>query len=73
MDTLVYKEISPSQPAGGNTWSPTEEGSLSALACLLQAHLTVDESVRGILEVLLKLSTEDSGAFFNWKGQKLPW
>ncbi|KAJ6666006.1 hypothetical protein lerEdw1_000910 [Lerista edwardsae] len=38
-----------------------------------EAHLTVDESVRGILDVLLKLSTEHSGAFLDWKGQKLPW
>ncbi|KAM6430325.1 C-signal-like isoform 1-T1 [Liasis olivaceus] len=38
-----------------------------------QADLTVEESVQGILQVFSKLSHEHSGAFVNWKGQKIPW
>ncbi|XP_053126716.1 C-factor-like isoform X3 [Hemicordylus capensis] len=38
-----------------------------------EADVTVDESVRGILSVLSTLSNEHSGAFFDWKGKKLPW
>ncbi|XP_061450281.1 C-signal-like [Rhineura floridana] len=38
-----------------------------------EAHLTVDESVQGILHVLSNLGDEYSGAFVDWKGKKLPW
>ncbi|KAM6430328.1 uncharacterized protein PHA67_002358 isoform 4-T4 [Liasis olivaceus] len=38
-----------------------------------KADLTVEESVQGILQVFSKLSHEHSGAFVNWKGQKIPW
>ncbi|XP_054856518.1 C-factor-like isoform X2 [Eublepharis macularius] len=47
-------------------WVKTEMGGQ-------EADLTVDESVRGILDVLSKLSDEHNGAFISWKGNKMPW
>ncbi len=34
---------------------------------------TVDRTVQQLLAVIDKLSVQDSGEFFNWDGQKLPW
>ncbi|XP_078083642.1 C-signal-like [Mustelus asterias] len=38
-----------------------------------KAPLTKEESVRGILKVLLTLSEKDNGSFLDWRGQRLPW
>jgi hypothetical protein len=34
---------------------------------------SVERTVDQLLEVIDKLSIQDSGEFFNWDGQKLPW
>ncbi|OXB58475.1 hypothetical protein ASZ78_009040 [Callipepla squamata] len=39
----------------------------------LQAQLTVDESVGGMLKVLSSLSEKDTGTFLDWEGNVLPW
>lgn len=45
-----------------------------AVPCpFLQAPLTVEHSVRGILTVLASLSQDTSGAFLDWEGNSLPW
>ncbi|XP_039359467.1 C-factor-like isoform X2 [Mauremys reevesii] len=50
-------------------WVQTDMGnSLSP-----EAPLTVDASVRGILNVLPTLSEKDNGAFVSWEGKVLPW
>lgn len=46
---------------------------LLTAVCLLQAVMTVDESVRGILQVLPNLVDEHNGTLVDWKGKKLPW
>ncbi|XP_048371144.1 C-factor-like [Sphaerodactylus townsendi] len=38
-----------------------------------KAELTVEESARGILKTLSKLSEEHSGRFLNWKGDFVAW
>lgn len=38
-----------------------------------QAALGAAESVAGLLAVIQRLSDEDSGHFFDWQGQPLPW
>ncbi|CAM2100794.1 unnamed protein product [Caretta caretta] len=38
-----------------------------------QVPLTVDMSVRGILNLLPTLSEKDNGAFVDWEGKVLPW
>lgn len=48
-------------------------GSDAALGPLLQAPLTVEHSVRGILTVLASLSRDTSRAFLDWEGNSLPW
>lgn len=40
---------------------------------LLQADLTVDTSVRGLLSVLPILSEKHSGTLLNWEGKAIPW
>ncbi|KAM9508084.1 C-signal-like [Guaruba guarouba] len=35
--------------------------------------LTVDESVRGMLQVLSSLSEKDTGTFLSWEGKVIPW
>ncbi len=37
------------------------------------ANLPVDESVAGLLKVVDGLSETDSGRFFDWRGQEIPW
>lgn len=37
------------------------------------APLTVDESAKGIWELVEKVRSEDSGRFLNYKGEDLPW
>ncbi|XP_050778407.1 C-factor-like isoform X2 [Gopherus flavomarginatus] len=50
-------------------WVQTDMGiSLSP-----EAPVTVDASVRGILNVLPTLSQMDNGAFVSWEGKVLPW
>ncbi|XP_074839192.1 C-signal-like isoform X2 [Carettochelys insculpta] len=39
----------------------------------VQAPLTVEASVRGMLHVLCTLSEKHNGAFVNWEGEVLPW
>ena len=48
-------------------------GSDAAPSPSLQAPLTVERSVRGILAVLASLSQDTSGAFLDWEGNSLPW
>ncbi|XP_067390525.1 C-signal-like [Emydura macquarii macquarii] len=50
-------------------WVQTDMGNASSL----QAPLTVDASVRGILNVLTSLSEKDNGTFVDWEGKVLPW
>ncbi|RME84651.1 MAG: SDR family oxidoreductase [Caldilineae bacterium] len=38
-----------------------------------KAPLTPEESVAGILSLADRLSPEDSGLFFTWKGERHPW
>jgi NAD(P)-dependent dehydrogenase (short-subunit alcohol dehydrogenase family) len=38
-----------------------------------QAPLRPEQSVRGMLQVIDRLSAEHSGRFFNYEGQELPW
>ncbi|NXY34894.1 H17B6 dehydrogenase, partial [Pomatorhinus ruficollis] len=35
--------------------------------------VTVEESVRGVLQLLAQLSATSNGTFWDWKGQRLPW
>ncbi|XP_075290229.1 C-signal [Opisthocomus hoazin] len=35
--------------------------------------VTVEESVRGVLRLLARLSATSNGTFWDWKGQSLPW
>ncbi|NWR79934.1 GSFK dehydrogenase, partial [Centropus unirufus] len=39
----------------------------------LQADLTVDTSVQGLLSVLVNLSEKHSGTLLNWQGKAIPW
>uniref|UniRef100_A0A8C8SSV0 C-factor-like n=1 Tax=Pelusios castaneus TaxID=367368 RepID=A0A8C8SSV0_9SAUR len=50
-------------------WVQTDMGNSGSL----QAPLTVDASVRGILNVLATLSETDNGTFVDWEGKVLPW
>lgn len=64
-------------PQPGQAWLlsmlATARGRDTAPGPLLQAPLTVEQSVRGILSVLAGLSQETSGAFLDWEGNSLPW
>ncbi|NXT64863.1 H17B6 dehydrogenase, partial [Chaetops frenatus] len=35
--------------------------------------VTVEESVRGVLQLLAQLSASSNGTFWDWRGQRLPW
>ncbi|NWZ34710.1 RDH1 dehydrogenase, partial [Brachypodius atriceps] len=35
--------------------------------------VTLEESVRGILQLLAQLSATSNGTFWDWRGQRLPW
>ena len=37
------------------------------------ANLAIEESARGSADVIAGLTLEDSGEFFQWDGQRLPW
>ena len=37
------------------------------------ADIGVEESAKGIVEVLEKLTKEQSGQFLDWKGRQLAW
>ncbi|XP_061450324.1 uncharacterized protein LOC133369257 isoform X2 [Rhineura floridana] len=39
----------------------------------MDADLTVEESTRGIMNVLSTLSEEDNGTFVDWEGRRVPW
>ncbi|XP_069812088.1 C-signal-like [Dendropsophus ebraccatus] len=39
----------------------------------VQAPLTVEQSVQGILKVLHSLSEKHSGIFISWEGKVIPW
>uniref|UniRef100_A0A8C0J0G0 Uncharacterized protein n=1 Tax=Chelonoidis abingdonii TaxID=106734 RepID=A0A8C0J0G0_CHEAB len=54
-------------------WVQTDMGSFTVGTLLGEAPLTVDASVRGILNVLPTLSEKDNGAFMSWEGKVLPW
>lgn len=38
-----------------------------------EAPISVDESVRGMMTVISKLKPSDSGSFFNYQGNHMPW
>lgn len=38
-----------------------------------QATLSAEESVAGLLHVIDRLGPDDTGGFFDWQGQPLPW
>lgn len=46
---------------------------VTLLLFLSQAPVTVQSSVRGILNVLANLSSASNGAFLDWEGNTLPW
>jgi NAD(P)-dependent dehydrogenase (short-subunit alcohol dehydrogenase family) len=37
------------------------------------AKLTLAEAIPGVMQVIDNLTLEDSGAFFNWDGNHVPW
>ena len=47
-------------------WVQTEMGGPNAL-------ITVEQSVTGIRQVIAKLTLDDSGKFFSYDGQEVPW
>ncbi|XP_015266926.1 PREDICTED: C-factor-like isoform X2 [Gekko japonicus] len=49
-------------------WVQTDMGNAAG-----QPPLTVDTSVRGILNTLGRLTEKDNGTFVNWEGASLPW
>ncbi|XP_074864952.1 C-signal-like [Carettochelys insculpta] len=51
-------------------WVKTELGNFKPG---VQADLTVEESVRGLMKVLCKLSEEHHGTLVTWEGNTLPW
>lgn len=38
-----------------------------------QGPVTLEESVRGVLQLLAQLSATSNGTFWDWRGQRLPW
>ncbi|NXB76345.1 H17B6 dehydrogenase, partial [Donacobius atricapilla] len=48
----------------GHVTPPLEQG---------MGPVTVEESVRGILQLLAQLSATSNGTFWDWRGQRLPW
>ncbi|KAL8194856.1 UNVERIFIED_CONTAM: hypothetical protein K2H54_037219 [Gekko kuhli] len=49
-------------------WVQTDMGN-----AVVQAPLTVDASVRAILNTLGRLSEKDNSTFVNWEGEAMPW
>ncbi|NXB85014.1 RDH1 dehydrogenase, partial [Vidua chalybeata] len=47
----------------GHVTPPLEQG----------GPVTLEESVRGVLQLLTQLSATNNGTFWNWRGQRLPW
>jgi len=35
--------------------------------------VTIEDSAKGIIDTASKLPLEQSGAFFSWKGEKIPY
>ncbi|XP_074838933.1 C-signal-like [Carettochelys insculpta] len=50
-------------------WVQTDMGNSDSI----QAPVTVEASVRGMLHVLSTLCEKDNGGFVNWEGKVLPW
>ncbi|NXC97284.1 DHB2 dehydrogenase, partial [Certhia familiaris] len=48
----------------GRVTPPLEQG---------MGPVTVEESVRGVLQLLAQLSATSNGTFWDWRGQRLPW
>lgn len=48
-------------------------GSLFPLPRVWQGPVTLEESVRGVLQLLAQLSATNNGTFWDWRGQRLPW
>lgn len=48
-------------------------GPLFPLPLVRQGPVTVEESVRGVLQLLAQLSGTSNGTFWDWRGQRLPW
>ncbi|NXW69793.1 H17B6 dehydrogenase, partial [Hirundo rustica] len=48
----------------GHVTPPLEQG---------MGPVTVEESVRGVLQLLAQLSATSNGTFWDWRGQRLPW
>lgn len=38
-----------------------------------EADITPEESVKGALKTLQSKGVEQSGTFWNWKGEEMPW
>uniref|UniRef100_A0A8D2MVI7 H17B6 dehydrogenase n=1 Tax=Zonotrichia albicollis TaxID=44394 RepID=A0A8D2MVI7_ZONAL len=51
----------------GHVTPPLEQGMVSG------GRLTLEESVRGVLQLLAQLSATNNGTFWDWRGQRLPW
>ncbi|NXT28691.1 H17B6 dehydrogenase, partial [Syrrhaptes paradoxus] len=49
----------------GRVTPPLERG--------MQGPVTVEESARGVLRLLARLSATSNGTFWDWRGQSLPW
>ncbi|NXV62885.1 RDH1 dehydrogenase, partial [Molothrus ater] len=48
----------------GHVTPPLEQG---------MGPVTLEESVRGVLQLLAQLSATNNGTFWDWRGQRLPW
>ncbi|NXE64480.1 RDH1 dehydrogenase, partial [Calcarius ornatus] len=48
----------------GHVTPPLEQG---------MGPVTLEESVRGVLQLLAQLSATSNGTFWDWRGQRLPW
>ncbi|XP_014736182.1 PREDICTED: C-factor-like [Sturnus vulgaris] len=48
----------------GHVTPPLEQG---------MGPVTLEESVRGVLQLLTQLSATSNGTFWDWRGQRLPW
>ncbi|NXQ33260.1 H17B6 dehydrogenase, partial [Alaudala cheleensis] len=48
----------------GHVTPPLEQG---------MGPVTMEESVRGVLQLLAQLSATSNGTFWDWRGQRLPW
>ncbi|KAM9508082.1 C-signal-like [Guaruba guarouba] len=70
--SLRYKEDGVLCVALHPGWVQTDMGNMES-AGPHEPPLTVDESVRGMLQVLSSLSEKDTGTFLSWEGKVIPW